>query len=163
MPQGLVTALSVEANIALPMLGALSHGGIVDRRAERRLAEDYVRQLAIRTPSVDQKAVFLSGGNQQRVVIAKWLATKPRVLIVDEPTRGIDVGARAEIHGLLCELARQGVAILMISSDLPEILGLSDRILVMHRGRLAGELNAAGARQDEVMLYATGHGGAGVH
>jgi ribose transport system ATP-binding protein len=154
--QGLVTALSVQQNISLPMLRALSHGSIVDVGAERRLAIDYVRRLAIRTPSPEQKVKFLSGGNQQRVVIAKWLATRPKLLIVDEPTRGIDVGAKAEIHALLCDLAREGVAILMISSDLPEILAMSDRVLVMHQGRLAGELPAATATQEAIMHYATG-------
>ncbi|MFO1061677.1 MAG: sugar ABC transporter ATP-binding protein [Dongiaceae bacterium] len=154
--QGLVTALSVQQNISLPMLRALSRGSIVDTGAEKRLAVDYVRRLAIRTPSPDQKVKFLSGGNQQRVVIAKWLATRPKLLIVDEPTRGIDVGAKAEIHALLCDLAREGVAILMISSDLPEILAMSDRVLVMHQGRLAGKLPAATATQEAIMHYATG-------
>jgi ABC-type sugar transport system ATPase subunit len=100
--------------------------------------------------------MYLSGGNQQRVVVAKWLATQPKVLIVDEPTRGIDVGAKAEIHHLLRALAVNGMAILMISSDMPEILAVSDRVLVMHRGRLAGELSAATATQEAIMNYAMG-------
>ena len=125
--QGLVTELSVQRNIGMALLKALTTN-VVNVVAERRLAERYVSQLAIKTPSVDQKALHLSGGNQQRVVIAKWLALQPKLLIVDEPTRGIDIGAKAEIHALLCELAKQGVAILMISSDLSEILAMSDRI-----------------------------------
>lgn len=100
--------------------------------------------------------MYLSGGNQQRVVIAKWLATEPKVLIVDEPTRGVDVGAKAEIHNLLRELAADGMAILMISSEMSEILAVSDRVLVMHQGRLAGELSAAQATQEAIMNYAMG-------
>ena len=109
-----------------------------------------------RRPSIDQKATFLSGGNQQRVVIAKWLATQPKLLIVDEPTRGVDVGAKAEIHALLCELAREGMAIMMISSDLPEVLAMSDRVLVMQKGRIAADIPAAEATQEVIMHYATG-------
>jgi ABC-type sugar transport system ATPase subunit len=157
--QGLVTQLSLTQNISMPMLRSLSRLGVVDAAGERRLAESYVRRLSIRTPSVDQRAANLSGGNQQRVVIAKWLANRPRVLIVDEPTRGVDVGAKAEIHGLLCSLAKEGLAILMISSDLPEILAMSDRILVMHQGRLTAELPGTGATQGEIMRHATGAGG----
>jgi ABC-type sugar transport system ATPase subunit len=154
--QGLVTGLSILENIGMPTLRQMSRFSVIRRSAERQLAEDYVRRLAIRTPSVDQRAVFLSGGNQQRVVIAKWLATKPRILIVDEPTRGVDVGATAEIHGLLRTLAREGLAILMISSDMAEILAVSDRILVMHQGRITGELPGRGATQERIMHFATG-------
>jgi ribose transport system ATP-binding protein len=154
--QGLVTELSVQRNIGMALLKALSRLNVVNVAAERRLAERYVSQLAIKTPSVDQKALHLSGGNQQRVVIAKWLALQPKLLIVDEPTRGIDIGAKAEIHALLCELAKQGVAILMISSDLSEILAMSDRILVMHQGRIAGEFSRDEATQDGIMHCATG-------
>src|SRR5205823_7628808 len=125
-----------------------SHLGVISLQRERALAEDYVKRLAIRTPSVDQKVMYLSGGNQQRVVIAKWLARRPKVLIVDEPTRGVDVGAKAEIHALLCELAKQGVGILMISSDLPEILAMSDRVLVLRQGRIAGEIPGSRATQE---------------
>ena len=156
--QGLVTALSVRQNLALPSLGRLAPFGIVRAGAERRLAEEYVRRLAIRTPSVAQAVKHLSGGNQQRVVIAKWLATRPKALIVDEPTRGVDVGAQAEIHGLLRELARAGMAVLMISSDLREILTMSDRILVMHRGRIAAELRGREVTQERIMYYAAGEG-----
>jgi ribose transport system ATP-binding protein len=154
--QGLVTSLPVMSNISMARLGSLTRLGVLSGGRERRLARDYVERLAIRTPSVEQKAMYLSGGNQQRVVIAKWLATQPKVLIVDEPTRGVDVGAKAEIHNLLRELAANGMAILMISSDMPEILAVSDRVLVMHQGRLAGELSAATATQEAIMNYAMG-------
>ena len=154
--QGLVTGLSVQQNVGMAMLGALSRAGVVSASREQRLAHHYVGKLAIKTPSVDQRVVNLSGGNQQRVVIAKWLATRPKVLLVDEPTRGIDVGATAEIHGLLCELAAEGVAVLMISSDMREILAMSDRILVMHQGRITGELPGRDATQEAIMHLATG-------
>jgi ribose transport system ATP-binding protein len=154
--QGLVTSLAVMSNISMAHMGSLTRFGVLVSGRERRLARDYVERLAIRTPTVEQKAMYLSGGNQQRVVIAKWLATRPKVLIVDEPTRGVDIGAKAEIHNLLRELAADGMAILMISSDMPEILAVSDRVLVMHQGRLAGELSAAAATQEAIMNYAMG-------
>jgi ABC-type sugar transport system ATPase subunit len=154
--QGLVVDLSVMANVSMPTLGNLARFGVLNSLRERRLAEDQVKRLAIRTPSIAQKAMFLSGGNQQRVVIAKWLATKPKVLIVDEPTRGVDVGAKSEIHLLLRALADEGMAILMISSDLPEVLAVSDRILVMNNGRISGELSGDAATQETVMGYAMG-------
>jgi len=154
--QGLVVDLSVMANVGMPSFGVLGRFGVLSRRRERRLAEDYVKRLAIRTPTVGQKAMFLSGGNQQRVVIAKWLATRPKVLIVDEPTRGVDVGAKSEIHALLRSLASEGMAILMISSDLPEVLAVSDRILVMNNGRISGELSGDAVTQEQVMGHAMG-------
>jgi ABC-type sugar transport system ATPase subunit len=156
--QGLVTGLPVRQNISMALLGALSRFGVLSFQRERKLAETYVARLAIKTPTVDQKATFLSGGNQQRVVIAKWLATKPKLLIVDEPTRGVDVGAKADIHALLCDLAKQGMAILMISSDLPEILAMSDRVAVMHQGRIVADLPAGGLTPEAVMHHATGQG-----
>jgi ABC-type sugar transport system ATPase subunit len=127
------------------------------RRGEAA-SRGFVRALRIRTPGLEQKVVNLSGGNQQKVVIAKWLALRPKVLIVDEPTAGIDIGAKAEVHHLMNDLARQGVAILMISSELPEILGMSDRVLVMRQGRIAGELGRAEATQEAIMGLATGVG-----
>ncbi len=154
--QGLVTGLSVRHNISMPMLRALSRMSVLSLGKERRLAESYVTKLAIKTPSIDQKVTFLSGGNQQRVVIAKWLATQPKLLIVDEPTRGVDVGAKSEIHGLLCDLAKEGMAIMMISSDLPEVLAMSDRVLVMRSGRIAADIPAGEATQERIMHYATG-------
>lgn len=154
--QALILGLAVRENISLAGLGALSRFGFVRRGAERRRANEFVDALSIRTPSLDQKVVNLSGGNQQKVVIAKWLSVRPKVLIMDEPTRGIDIGAKAEVHSLMSRLAGQGVAILMISSELPEILGMSDRILVMREGRIAGELAREDATQEAVMALATG-------
>jgi ribose transport system ATP-binding protein len=153
---GLVVKQSVKANITLPMLSVLSVFGLISPRAETQLAEKYVDQLQIRTPSINQQVMYLSGGNQQRVVIAKWLATTPKVLILDEPTKGIDIGAKASIHGLMCDMARKGVGILMISSELPEILGMSDRILVMHRGKITGDFPREGASEENIMRAATG-------
>ena len=154
--EGLVTGLSVKRNISLPRLGFLSSLGVISNRAEARLARDYVDRLSIRTPSIRQKVMYLSGGNQQRVVLAKWLAMDPHVLIMDEPTQGIDIGAKAFIHSLMCDLAEQGVGILMISSELPEIMGMSDRILVMHRGRISGAFSREEATEEKIMGAATG-------
>jgi ribose transport system ATP-binding protein len=123
---------------------------------ERKRTDHFIQALSIRTPSREQRVNNLSGGNQQKVVVAKWLACNPKVLILDEPTRGIDVGAKAEVHSIMAHLAEQGVGILMISSELPEVLGMSDRILVMHEGRLTGEFTRAEATQERVMLAATG-------
>ena len=130
--------------------------GFVRLREERAVAEKYKTDLAIKTPSIEQTVQNLSGGNQQKVVLAKWLFTGSKILIFDEPTRGIDVGAKSEIYKLMNELAASGVAIIMISSELPEVLGMSDRILVMHEGRLTGELSRADATQEKIMHLATG-------
>jgi ABC-type sugar transport system ATPase subunit len=154
--QGLILGMAVEANISLAALPSLVRYGFIRLREEARLADRFVERLRIRTPSVEQLVVNLSGGNQQKVVIAKWLALRPKILILDEPTRGIDIGAKAEVHHLMSQLAQQGVAILMISSELPEILGMSDRVLVMSQGRLAGELTRADATQERIMALATG-------
>jgi ABC-type sugar transport system ATPase subunit len=154
--QALVLALAIRENIALPNLGRLSRFGFVRRREERELADRYIQALSIRTPSTEQKVINLSGGNQQKVVLAKWLALNPKVLIVDEPTRGIDIGAKAEVHSLLSKLASQGVAILMISSELPEILGMSDRIYVMREGKITGVIDRKDATEERVMELATG-------
>lgn len=154
--QGLVLGMTVRENTTLANLRELVKAGFINRRAERQVTEKYVKELQIKTPSVEQAAQNLSGGNQQKVVLAKWLFTKSRVLIFDEPTRGIDVGAKVEIYKLMNELVRQGVAVLMISSELPEILGMCDRILVMHEGHLAGELSRAEATQERIMRLATG-------
>ena len=125
-------------------------GPFVDRRSERALARRMIDQLSIRAYSTEQVVNKLSGGNQQKVVVSKWLASKPKLLIMDEPTRGVDVGAKAEIHRLLSELAQQGMAILMISSELPEILGMSDRILVMREGKIVAEFSRAEATQENI-------------
>ncbi len=154
--QGLVLGMSVRENTTLANLSELLKGPFVDRRKERGIARQYVEDLQIKTPSIEQVVQNLSGGNQQKVVLAKWLFTDSKVLIFDEPTRGIDVGAKAEIFKLMNALVRKGVAVLMISSELPEVLGMCDRILVMHEGRLAGELGREEASQEGIMRLATG-------
>jgi ABC-type sugar transport system ATPase subunit len=154
--QALVLMLAVRENISLPNLGRLSSLGFVKRREERALSNRFIEALRIRTPSMEQSVVNLSGGNQQKVVLAKWLALEPKILIVDEPTRGIDIGAKAEVHELLSQLAANGVAVLMISSELPEILGMSDRIYVMREGSIVGELIRSEATQERIMELATG-------
>ncbi len=155
--QGLVLGQSVQANFSLPNLGAFSSGGFLDRRLESDRFADYVESLKIRVASHEQAAETLSGGNQQKVVLAKWLEKNAEVIIFDEPTRGIDVGAKYEIYLLMNRLASEGKAILMISSELPEVLGMSDRILVMHAGRIAGEIgDVASATQEEIMHLAVG-------
>ncbi len=153
---GLALSMDVESNIVLATLGKfVGVLGRVDFRRMRLTAEQRVQRLSIKTPSLRQKVRNLSGGNQQKVVIAKWLTADTEVLIFDEPTRGIDVGAKSEIYHLLNELAKQGKAIIMISSELPEILRMSHRIVVMAEGRIRGELAGAGATQEEIMTYAT--------
>ena len=156
--QGLVLEASVKDNISLPSLDRLSLLRLVARRRETVVAQDMCAKLSVRTPDVQQTVGLLSGGNQQKVVLAKWLYRGPRVLILDEPTRGVDVGAKSEIYALMDGLAQQGIAVLMISSDLEEILGMSDRVLVMHEGRLAGELAKVELSEEAVMRLATGGG-----
>ena len=128
----------------------------MDGGKQTTMAEQYVKELRVATPSIRQTVKNLSGGNQQKVVLAKWLASKPKVLILDEPTRGIDVGAKQEIYSLMSDLANQGIAIIMVSSELPEILGMSDRIVVMHEGRVKGELTREEATQERIMQMAIG-------
>jgi ribose transport system ATP-binding protein len=154
--QGLIVAESIRDNISLPSLDRWNRLGLVDRRRTSTTAEELRTKLGIRTPSISQIVGLLSGGNQQKVVLAKWLARSPRLLILDEPTRGVDVGAKAEIYALIDELAANGVGVLMISSDLEEILGVSDRVLVMHQERLAGELTREQLSETAVMHLATG-------
>jgi len=154
--QGLFMNMAVRENIMLSALGKVARLGFVNFARADRLAREEVERLDIRTPSLRQRVRNLSGGNQQKVIIARWLTLKPKVLILDEPTRGIDVAAKAEIHALMNQLAQEGVAVLMISSELPEILGVSDRILVMHEGRVTGEFSREQANQDDIMRAATG-------
>jgi len=154
--QGLVMELSVERNATLARLWALTRLGLLWPGTERRDAQSWTQRLFVKANAPADPVSTLSGGNQQKVVLAKWLATKPRVLLVDEPTRGIDVGTKAEVHHLLADLAAQGVAVLMVSSELPEVLGMADRVLVMHEGRLASTLDRADATEESVMFAATG-------
>jgi ribose/xylose/arabinose/galactoside ABC-type transport system permease subunit len=150
--------MSIAANTAMAHLPAVSALGWLFSSRQRALAESWQQKLSIRLRDVDQPVRELSGGNQQKVVLAKWLATAPDVLILDEPTRGVDVGAKAAIHHLMAQLAREGKAILMVSSDLPEVLAMSDRILVMREGRLVGEFTRENATQESIMSAATGQG-----
>jgi ribose transport system ATP-binding protein len=160
--QGLVLGADVQENLGLVTLGRFSRGGLVDRAGQRKDAGEIAGRLNVRMSGLRQEVRTLSGGNQQKVVIGKWLLADAKVLVLDEPTRGIDVGAKVEIYELINTLTASGHAVLMISSDLPEVLGMSDRVLVMARGRLAGELPAAEATQDAVMALAVaGPGGAG--
>jgi ribose transport system ATP-binding protein len=154
--QGLFLNMAVRENITMSSTSLVSNFGFVNTNKANKLADEYVDKLDIRTPSLRQRIRNLSGGNQQKVIIARWLTLKPRVLILDEPTRGVDVGAKAEIHGLMRQLAEDGVAVLMISSELPEIIGVSDRILVMHEGRVTGRFERDEASQDMIMHAATG-------
>jgi rhamnose transport system ATP-binding protein len=154
--QGLILPLAISKNVTLPILKEMARAGFLRPSRERALADQYGKQLRLRARSVDQPASDLSGGNQQKVVISKWLATRPRVLILDEPTRGIDVGAKAEVHRLMGELAHSGMAILMISSELPEILAMSDRVLVMREGRLVAEMEGKAATQEAIIRAASG-------
>jgi ribose transport system ATP-binding protein len=154
--QGLFLNMAVRENITMSATSMVSNFGFVNSSKANQLAKEYVEKLDIRTPSLRQRIRNLSGGNQQKVIIARWLTLKPRVLILDEPTRGVDVGAKAEIHGLMRQLAEDGVAVLMISSELPEIIGVSDRILVMHEGRVTGRFEREEATQDMIMHAATG-------
>ncbi|QDT98431.1 sugar ABC transporter ATP-binding protein [Gimesia aquarii] len=153
--QGLILDLSVRENFGLPNLNAFSKWGCVNQKKERITFADYVSRLSIKIPHQEQLARSLSGGNQQKVVLAKWMEKNAEVVIFDEPTRGIDVGAKYEIYTLINELASQGKAILMISSELPEVMGMSDRILVMHQGRITGEIrDVANTTQEEIMKLA---------
>ncbi len=152
---GLVLPLSITHNITLPTLGQYSAGGWIKNGPANLAAQDAATQMEVKASSIWQKAKELSGGNQQKVVLAKWLSTQPRILILDEPTRGIDVGTKAAVHGLMSELAAQGLAILMISSELPEILGMSDRVLVMREGYVTAQFTRAEATQEKIMLAAT--------
>jgi len=154
--QGLVLSLSVKENITLSSLDSFSRLGFVDFQKEEQEASGYVRELRIRTPHLHQHAMHLSGGNQQKVVLAKWLSSKADIFIFDEPTRGIDVGSKVEIYQLMNQLTARGVAIIMISSELPEILGMSDRILVLRHHEIAAELAAGEATQETIMRYALG-------
>jgi ribose transport system ATP-binding protein len=155
--EGLVLGLSVKHNISLPNLKRLQQLGFMQRRKERLVTGGIVTGLGVKSAGLDQHVRYLSGGNQQKVILGKWLLADPSVIIFDEPTRGVDVGAKAEIYRLMHQAAARGTGILMISSELPEILRMSDRILVMREGRIVGELSRAEASEERIMLLATGH------
>ncbi len=154
--EGLVLDFSIAQNVTLPILPRLFPRLLVRATREREVANEYTEQFNVRMTGVDQLVGALSGGNQQKVVLAKWLATRPRILILDEPTRGIDIGAKVEVHRIIGELAAAGLGIVLISSDLPEVLAMSDRILVLHEGRLTAEIPRDRATEERVMFAATG-------
>jgi rhamnose transport system ATP-binding protein len=153
--QGLVVEASVSRNVAAVVRAGLARWGLLTQRAESTAAEPWASRLEVKTAALDMNAATMSGGNQQKVVIAKWLASRPRLLIIDEPTRGIDVGTKAEVHRLLSELAGEGIAILMISSELPEVLGMADRVLVVCEGRITADIPREQATAENVMRAAT--------
>ena len=154
--EGLVVEMTVRENISLPSLENFSRFGLINRAHEKKIAAEQVKSLNVKTPTTETRVLNLSGGNQQKVVLGKWLAMTPKVMILDEPTRGIDVGAKAEIYRLMRELADGGAVILMISSDMEEILNVSDRIAVMHEGEISGVLERADCSEENVMNLAVG-------
>jgi rhamnose transport system ATP-binding protein len=153
---GVIGEMTLVQNTSLASLDRFSQAGLISRRAERRLAEEFVDRFAIKASSVFAPVRTLSGGNQQKVSVARWLATDPILLILDEPTQGVDVGSKAEIHALMRELAARGLAIIMISSELPEALAMSDRILVMRGGRISGEVPREEATEAGILWLALG-------
>jgi ribose transport system ATP-binding protein len=154
--EGLFLQQSVRSNITISGLSALTQMGVINLRQELEQVLALIRRLSIKTPSAERAVGQMSGGNQQKVVLARWLNIGVRVFLLDEPTRGIDVGSKHEIYQIMAQLAEQGAGIIMISSELPEILGMSDRVLVMHEGRLAKELPRVEASEEKIMFYATG-------
>ena len=152
--QGIIPIRPLRDNIVVTMQKQLARlGFFLNRKKERDMALEQVKNLDIRASGVEQLIMYMSGGNQQKSIVARWLARKPRVLILDEPTKGIDVGAKAEIYKLVCALAKQGIGIIVVSSELPEIIGLCDRILVMKEGEISGELSRAEATEEKVLSY----------
>jgi ribose transport system ATP-binding protein len=154
--EGLVLDFSIKENIALPILSSFAPKGVINEKSEADFVHMLIKRLTVKTESAETRVGDLSGGNQQKVVIAKWIGISPKVLILDEPTRGVDVGAKREIYQLMNELTDRGVAIIMVSSELPEILGMSDRVLVVHEGKITGELKKEEATQEKIMTLATG-------
>jgi ABC-type sugar transport system ATPase subunit len=153
---GLVPGLSIRDNVSLASFGAMSRWGVLDRRRQRALVQAKVDELDVRPADIERLVRMLSGGNQQKVVLAKWLLTRGRILLLDEPTRGVDVAAKKEIYATIAGLAARGMGILLISSELPEILGMSDRILVMREGRVAGEFTRGEATEERILARAAG-------
>jgi ribose transport system ATP-binding protein len=154
--EGLMLEESIMKNISLANLGSISKGGVLDAKAEEEMVRSGIKNLSIRCTGPEHLCTNLSGGNQQKVVFAKWIFTNPRVLILDEPTRGVDIGAKKEIYSIINDLAATGVAIIMVSSELPEVLGMSDRVMVVHEGRIGGFIDRDKANQENIMTLATG-------
>ena len=154
--EGLMLEETIKKNISLPNLGKISDRGVLDFEKEKRLVTEGIEELRIKCTGPLQTCNTLSGGNQQKVVFAKWIHTDPKVLILDEPTRGVDIGAKKEIYNIINKLAGNGVAIVMVSSELPEVLGMSDRVMVVHEGRVTGFLDKEEANQENIMTLATG-------
>ena len=154
--QGAVKGLPIFQNITLPSLGQTSSSGFLRLAEEFKLAREYTQRLDLRAASLDQDVGLLSGGNQQKVVIAKWLATKPRVIILDEPTKGIDIGSKAAVHEFMAELAAEGLAVIMVSSEIPEVLGMSDRVIVMREGRIVDEVAGPDMTPERLVRAAAG-------
>lgn len=154
--QGVLSSLNVRQNITFATLRQICRAGFIDRKKERALAEEYISLLRIKTPGQEQMATNLSGGNQQKVVLARWLLAGPKVLILDEPTRGIDVGAKQEIYRIMQDIAKQGMAIIMISSEMLELIGMSDRIMVISEGKLSGILEKSEFSQQKILELASG-------
>ncbi len=155
---GLLLPMDIVCNVTLPILQSLANRGVINKKEEENLTKRYYELLDIRSAGLRQKVINLSGGNQQKVVLAKWLATNPRILILDEPTRGVDVGAKVAIYNLINKLVQEGYGIILISSEMPEVIGMSDRILVMHEGRLVGSLTRKDATQERILSLALGRG-----
>jgi rhamnose transport system ATP-binding protein len=154
--QGAILDLPIFQNITLPSLGKISGNGFLKLAKEFKLARDYTERLELRAASFDTHVGNLSGGNQQKVVIAKWLATQPKIIILDEPTKGVDIGSKAAVHEFMAELAEQGLAIIMVSSEIPEVLGMSDRVIVMREGRMVTELNENNLQPETLVRHAAG-------
>ncbi len=153
--QGIIPRMSVGRNISVGSLDSLAgFMGTIDAKRETQMGIDGKKNFNIKTPDLDKLIVELSGGNQQKTIVARWLETKPKVLILDEPTKGIDVGAKSEFYNMICEFAKQGIAIILISSELPEVIGLSDRIIVMHRRKIVGEIPASEATEEKLLTMA---------
>jgi len=156
--QGAIIDLPISQNISLPQLSQLNPHGVLNDKKEWALADDYARRLQVKASSWKQAVGTLSGGNQQKVVIAKWLATKPDIIILDEPTKGIDIGSKAAVHQFMSELVGRGLAVIMVSSELPEVMGMADRIIVMHEGLMVAEFNAGEASAEMIVSAASGAG-----
>ncbi|MEA4907604.1 MAG: ATP-binding cassette domain-containing protein [Chloroflexi bacterium] len=154
--QGLVLGMPVNKNMTLTILDKITRAGVINMRQRSQIANEYVQRLSIKTPSLNQTVKYLSGGNQQKVVLAKWLATQAKILIFDEPTRGIDVGAKLEVRELINELVKTGACVILISSEMPELIGISDRIMVMHEGEVMGEFDPLSTCEEELLHYASG-------